>query len=87
MKLAIKYWRKRRGMTQQEFARRIGKSRPMIPQYEQGHVGVSSALLYRMAQVLEVGIAQLYDEEKDPCDATDPSPYPAPDAPPGDPGP
>lgn len=69
MKLAIRYWRRRRGLTQQEFATRIGKSRPMIPAYETGRVRVSSTLLYAMAKALDVSVEQLYNAEEDPTGA------------------
>jgi transcriptional regulator with XRE-family HTH domain len=64
MKLAIKQWRKSRGMTQQVLADKLGKSRSLIAEYEAGTVGVSSLVLYDLAKALEVSVEALYDEEE-----------------------
>jgi transcriptional regulator with XRE-family HTH domain len=69
MKLAIKQWRKSRGMTQQVLADKLGKSRSLIAEYEAGTVGVSSLVLYDLAKALEVSVEALYDEEERADDA------------------
>lgn len=63
MKLNIRKWRNLRGMTQLELARAIGKSRPMIPEYESGKTDVSTATLVAIATALNVSVNDLFEDE------------------------
>ena len=58
----IRNYRKMKKMTLQELADEIHKSRPTVSKYETGEITLDVATLCRIAQVLEVGVAQLIEE-------------------------
>lgn len=65
----IRMYRKSRGMTLQQLADKIHKSRSSTSKYENGEISLDIETLAEIAEVLEVGINQLtdfYTEEKEP---------------------
>ena len=62
--LKIQYYRKLRGMTQEDFAERIGKSWSFVAKIESPTraFGVSMGTLFKMADVLEVPVSQLFED-------------------------
>lgn len=62
--LKIQYYRKLRGMTQEDFADRIGKSWSFIAKIESPTraFGVSMETLFKMAEVLEVPVSKLFED-------------------------
>lgn len=63
--LKIAYYRKLRGMTQEQFAEAVGKSWSFIAQVEStGRVtGVSLETLFKMAEVLEIPASKLLEDD------------------------
>lgn len=57
---AIKEWRTFRRLTQQALADKAGTSKSLISRYETGSFDMSTAVLFRIADVLEITIAELY---------------------------
>ncbi len=65
----IRMYRKSRGMTLQQLADKIHKSRSSTSKYENGEISLDIETLAEIAEALEVGINQLtdfYTEEKEP---------------------
>ena len=62
--LKIQYYRKLRGMTQEDFADRIGKSWSFVAKIESPTraFGVSMGTLFKMADVLEVPVSKLFED-------------------------
>ena len=62
--LKIQYYGKLRGMTQEDFADRIGKSWSFVAKIESPTraFGVSMETLFKMAEVLEVPVSKLFDD-------------------------
>lgn len=62
--LKIQYYRKLRGMTQEDFADRIGKSWSFVAKIESPTqaFGVSMETLFKMAEVLEVPVSKLFED-------------------------
>lgn len=62
--LKIQYYRKLRGMTQEDFAERIGKSWSFVAKIESPTraFGVSMGTLFKMAEVLEVPVSKLFED-------------------------
>ena len=62
--LNIQYYRKLRGMTQEDFADRIGKSWSFVAKIESPTraFGVSMETLFKMAEVLEVPVSKLFED-------------------------
>ena len=62
--LKIQYYRKLRGMTQEDFAERIGKSWSFVAKIESPTraFGVSMGTLFKMADVLEVPVSKLFED-------------------------
>ena len=62
--LKIQYYRKLRGMTQEDFADRIGKSWSFVAKIESPTraFGVSMETLFKMADVLEVPVSKLFED-------------------------
>ena len=62
--LKIQYYRKLRGMTQEDFADRIGKSWSFVAKIESPTraFGVSMVTLFKMAEVLEVPVSKLFED-------------------------
>ena len=62
--LKIQYYRKLRGMTQEDFADRIGKSWSFVVKIESPTraFGVSMETLFKMAEVLEVPVSKLFED-------------------------
>ena len=62
--LKIQYYRKLRGMTQEDFAERIGKSWSFVAKIESPTraFGVSMETLFKMAEVLEVPVSKLFED-------------------------
>jgi len=55
----VRRWRRRRGLTQEQLAIRVGVSRPYIARVEAGRHEVRVTTLARMAKALRVATAQL----------------------------
>ena len=62
--LKIQYYRKLRGMTQEDFADRIGKSWSFVAKIESPTraFGVSMETWFKMAEVLEVPVSKLFED-------------------------
>lgn len=62
--LKVQYYRKLRGMTQEAFADRIGKSWSFIAKIESPTqaFGVSMETLFQIADVLEIPASKLFDD-------------------------
>ena len=62
--LKVQYYRKLRGMTQEDFADRIGKSWSFVAKIESPTraFGVSMETLFKMAEVLEVPVSKLFED-------------------------
>ena len=64
--LRIAYYRKRRGMTQEQFAEAIGRSVSFVSQIEANNAaevkGVSLETLFLMSRVLQVPVARLFED-------------------------
>ena len=62
--LKVQYYRKLRGLTQEAFADRVGKSWSYIAKIESPTraFGVSMETLFKMAEVLEVPVSKLFEE-------------------------
>ncbi|MCI8524650.1 MAG: helix-turn-helix transcriptional regulator [Oscillospiraceae bacterium] len=63
--LKVQFYRKLRGMTQEDFAERIDKSWSFVSKIESPTraFGVSMETLFRIAEVLEVPVVKLLDED------------------------
>ena len=64
----IKEYRKKRGLSQAEFARRIGKSTSTVYGYETDHIVPSPETLTLISAILSTSIATLLDLEEDLVD-------------------
>lgn len=62
----IKMYRKVQGMTLQELADRIHKSRATVSKYENGEIVVDIETLYEISQELHIGLNQLTDYRAKP---------------------
>lgn len=62
----IKMYRKVQGMTLQELADRIHKSRATVSKYENGEIVVDIETLYDISQELNIGLNQLTDYRAEP---------------------
>jgi len=62
--LKVQYYRKLKGLTQESFADRIGKSWSFVAKIESPTraFGVSMETLFKMADVLEVPVSKLFEE-------------------------
>ena len=62
--LKVQYYRKLRGMTQEDFADRIGKAWSFVAKIESPTraFGVSMETLFKMAEVLEVPVSKLFED-------------------------
>jgi hypothetical protein len=62
--LKVQYYRKLRGMTQEAFADRIGKSWSFIAKIESPTqaFGVSMETLFQIADVLGIPVSKLFDD-------------------------
>ena len=62
--LKIQYYRKLLGMTQEDFADRMGKSWSFVAKIESPTraFGVSMETLFKMAEVLEVPVSKLFED-------------------------
>ena len=62
--LKVQYYRKLRGLTQEAFADKIGKSWSFVAKVESPTraFGVSMETLFKIAEVLEVPVAKLFEE-------------------------
>ena len=57
----IKYYRKRRGMTQDELAARLGTSKQTVSKYEKGIIAnMKRETVLQIAQILDVDAAVLF---------------------------
>lgn len=57
----IKLYRKNKGMTQEQLAALINKSKSAVSKYECGEISIDIDTLYDIADVLEISILQLID--------------------------
>lgn len=57
----IKLYRKNKQLTQEQFARKINKSKSAVSKYECGEISIDIETLYDIAEVLEISIQQLLD--------------------------
>ena len=62
--LRVQYYRKLRGLTQEAFADKIGKSWSFVAKVESPTraFGVSMETLFKIAEVLEVPVSKLFEE-------------------------
>ena len=64
--LRIAYYRKRRGMTQEQFSEAIGRSVSFFSQIEANNAaevkGVSLETLFIMSRVLQIPVARLFED-------------------------
>ena len=62
--LKVQYYRKLRGLTQEAFAEKIGKSWSFVAKIESPTrvFGVSMETLFRIAEVLEIPVSKLFDD-------------------------
>lgn len=64
--LRIAYYRKRRGMTQEQFAEAIGRSVSFVSQIEANNAaevkGISLETLFIMSRVLQIPVARLFED-------------------------
>ena len=64
--LRIAYYRKRRGMTQEQFAEAIGRSVSVVSQIEANNAaevkGVSLETLFIMSRVLQIPVARPFED-------------------------
>lgn len=62
--LKVQYYRKLRGMTQEAFAEEIGKSWSFVAKIESPTrvFGVSMDTLFKIANVLQVPVAKLFED-------------------------
>ena len=62
--LKVQYYRKLRGMTQEDFADKIGRSWSFVAKIESPSraFGVSMETLFRIATVLQVPVAKLFED-------------------------
>lgn len=64
--IRIAYYRKLRGWSQEQFAEKVGCSWSFLSQVEANNGetlrGVSLAMLFRMAEVLDIPVAKLFEE-------------------------
>ena len=62
--LKVQYYRKLRGLTQEAFADKIGKSWSFVAKVESPTrvFGVSMETLFKIAEVLEVPVSKLFEE-------------------------
>lgn len=61
----IKYFRKERGLTQEELAIRVNVVRQTVSKWEKGQSVPDADLLQKIAEVLEVTVSQLLGQEKE----------------------
>lgn len=63
--LRIAYFRKRKGLTQEMFAEELGMSANYISQVEAPGCprGVSLATIFKMADVLDIPVSKLFEED------------------------
>ena len=57
----ICYYRKKRGLTQMQLAELLDIDRTHMGRIESAHVGISMDLLFRLVDVLDISLAQLFD--------------------------
>lgn len=62
--LKVQYYRKLRGMTQEAFAEKVGRSWSYIAKIESPTrpFGVSMETLFKMAEVLDVSVSKLFED-------------------------
>lgn len=62
--LKVQYYRKLRGLTQEAFADKIGKSWSFVAKVESPTraFGVSMETMFKIAEVLEVPVSKLFEE-------------------------
>lgn len=64
--LRLAFYRKKKGWTQEEFADRVGCSQGFLSRIEANNgkkvYGVALPMLFRMAEILEVPVAKLFEE-------------------------
>lgn len=60
MQCMIRLYRKQKGMTQQDLADAIGRSRSTVAEYELGTTGVPQPLLWKIARCLDVPVDVLF---------------------------
>ena len=62
--LKVQYYRKLRGLTQEAFADKIGKSWSFVAKVESPTraFGVSMETLFKIAEMLEVPVSKLFEE-------------------------
>jgi transcriptional regulator with XRE-family HTH domain len=63
MKSMIRHYRRQKGMTQQDLAEVIGRSRSIVAEYELGTTRVPQPILWKIAKCLEVPVDLLFEEE------------------------
>lgn len=58
----LREFRKRRKLTQEQLAERIGVTFQQIQQYERGSSGLSAGRLLQVATVLDIPVGSLFDD-------------------------
>lgn len=59
----IRYFRKRKGWTQEQLATKLGVKRSVVSKYESGYISPSVEMLKNIADALDVHVSALYGEE------------------------
>lgn len=57
--MTLKELRKKRGMTQEQLANRLGIARSLISKYENGKISPTITTAFRMAEILGCGIDEI----------------------------
>lgn len=67
--IAVRRWRKKRGLSQEEFAAHAGIHRTYVSSIELGKVQVSIGIAQKLADTLEVPLSKLWREIEREWDA------------------
>ena len=71
----LKQWRKRRGLTQDQLAERVERTRGLIAQYESGQTEMPESMIYALAHALAIDTWDLFktnpEKEGELVDITD----------------
>lgn len=59
----VRYWREKRGLTQEQLAKEVGVSRPTITQVENGVHGLTEDNRRRLVDALDLTMAEFYRAE------------------------
>jgi len=57
-------WRKKKGLSQREFAKKLGVSQPAIAYYEKEPTSIPIDKIQKICEILEIGPADIFDGER-----------------------